>query len=463
MNHSRFSQLGGVLIALCAFLGAASPASAIDDQVLSSARVVIRTTPGGTRLRFVARDPALTIPAPGSADDPVWTRPYPEGFSRLYLQVQLFTSQGRRATALFPALEGWRYGRSGRSIVYSGAQDRDAEFEYYPDLLTRPNSAYPWWGGAITRFTAASNKRIKVRADLSQVDLGTEPFPDLGIRVVLYDKRWCVHFDEDSIRESSADTFSAKTRVVGSLTDCRAASFGFQSPCGYADGIDSDDYHQTDTRWEAGLPVDPFGVCEGECSGGGLCVGRNRQDGQFLTSTTDCSCVMPEAPCGDTAPLCGGECPQGQYCETFQRAFGGNECACLPEQATPCSGLPGVCAGDCPQGWQCRTTTQLPDSCTCGPPNDCPAGTYREQLRGGPPLCWPAGCPGDDVYPTCGGDCGAGLECMPLDRIIGAGCLCAPPQACDEFEGYQCPAGEVCTHFLFPIVDPRPPNQCVEF
>jgi len=168
-------------------------------------------------------------------------------------------------------------------------------------------------------------------------------------------------------------------------------------------------------------------------------------------------CVGPTDPCGLTAPVCNGSCPTGETCTFFGTANTPN-CGCIPDGSTACGGTPGVCGGVCPSGEVCTTVFELPalggdPLCTCATPGECgatglecPPGFGCALIPPDPPICVPVGCPGSWTYPGCGGDCGVGATCAPIDVFGFQTCVCSSSAAvCDtSCSGYLCPRDQTC-------------------
>jgi len=176
-----------------------------------------------------------------------------------------------------------------------------------------------------------------------------------------------------------------------------------------------------------------FPQCSGSCAGGGVC-------GPDISSGA-CICISPSSPCGDTSPVCNGTCPTGEQCVGFGTDPLFRGCGCIPVGATPC-GSPGVpvCGGICPADQECNVTFGLPifgggPFCSCTRPGpcgqngggECPNGFGCGIIPPGPASCFPLACTGADPFPTCGGGCGDGGECLPLSVGTFDGCSCMVP------------------------------------
>jgi hypothetical protein len=166
-----------------------------------------------------------------------------------------------------------------------------------------------------------------------------------------------------------------------------------------------------------------------------------------VSDCTDASLLGLPTGCGDTAPMCNGECPPDAECATLGGPGAFATCGCLPIGSTPC-GDPGVpaCGGICPNDENCGSIfTTFGSGCMCGVP-ECGNGfSYGGAPQDGAPFgCYPNLCGSD--YPTCSADpCGNGGTCSPFEAGSGSftGCICADPLPCDA-GGFECPVGEVC-------------------
>jgi hypothetical protein len=176
--------------------------------------------------------------------------------------------------------------------------------------------------------------------------------------------------------------------------------------------------------------------------------------GKFLAKNAvappDCADATLGAPppCGDSAPTCDGPCGAGEECGST----GGGQCGCLPIGSSPCGDhLAPACGGDCPSGQPCNplyppVSQQGPVGCACDAPS-CPNGFAWGIDDFGQGGCFPVGCSG--TYPTCGGACGEGGGCSPLNVTLVSPpltmCICAESAPCCG-GGYECGAGDVCTN-----------------
>jgi len=169
-------------------------------------------------------------------------------------------------------------------------------------------------------------------------------------------------------------------------------------------------------------------TCTGLCSGDARCGGDYYVNG--------CACVSPNQPCGDTAPVCNGQCPTGEECANIG-GVPSPSCGCLPVGSTGCGAVYPECGeGDCPAGTTCLGTTftccggVTIDGCACltGPPpppcgGTCPPGWQCVQFPGQGPMCIPPFCTGGSGAPVCDGTCSEpGTTCQELSGL----CFCLP-------------------------------------
>ena len=150
--------------------------------------------------------------------------------------------------------------------------------------------------------------------------------------------------------------------------------------------------------------------------------GRFIARGAEASALSDCNDESLFGPCGE-APNCGGACEGDGVCAP-DLDFQGCRCI-LPTDA--CGGTSPVCNGACSGGEECTSLPGYPyPNCLC-------VGTE--------PLCETSG------FPTCGGPCGAGLECRPVGSSIGGNtCACQNVSAGCGNLGGACPAGTYCLH-----------------
>lgn len=182
---------------------------------------------------------------------------------------------------------------------------------------------------------------------------------------------------------------------------------------------------------------------------------RTQDAGRFLAKNAvapaDCDDATlgapPPPPCGD-APTCDGSCGPGEECGST----GGGQCGCLPAGSSPCGDhLAPACGGDCPGGQACNPlyppiSQSGPVGCACNAPS-CGNGFAWGIDDFGQGGCFPISCSG--TYPTCGGACGEGGVCSPLQVTFVSPpftmCICAEAAPCCG-GGYECSGGDVCTN-----------------
>jgi hypothetical protein len=219
-----------------------------------------------------------------------------------------------------------------------------------------------------------------------------EPQGAVAVIVEMGETRLCAVFDGEAIRRDEANFFVGRKAPTPSIATC-------------------------DVDALLGIPCETSETCSGVCAGGAECGGE---------PLVGCQCVSPDQPCGDTAPVCNGECPVGEECSNT----GGvpySSCACLPAGSTGCGTVDPVCGdGDCPAGLECNLTTFTccggftfeACGCTSGPP-DPPCGgtcpdTWQCLIGPGIELCIPYFCSGGSGAPVCDGTCNASTECTTL-------------------------------------------------
>ncbi|MBY0275112.1 hypothetical protein K2Z84_07215 [Candidatus Binatia bacterium] len=376
-----------LLLALGIWSGTAPAA----DHVVGGTQLRLRRTPAGGTLTLMLRDVAA-IPAPGSADDPSTTG----------MLVTLF-GRGSGEEASLSAAPG--KGRPGW-VVQSAARVTYA----YVNADAGPGSS------TLQSATLRTGSGLRLRARSAGLDLsGAEG--GVAVRVEWGSERVCAVFDGAAIRHDEAGFFLGVKAAVPALPDCDDATL-LGATC-------------TDTG----------GSCGGTCPGDSVCGGN---------SLIGCSCVSPHQPCGDSAPVCNGECPAGEECST---TTGGpfTTCGCLPVGSMACGDLYESCGGgDCPAGTSCYGfTLSILRYCACAsePPTDpcggdCPAGwSCVGPVPGMPATCIPPFCGGGSGAPACDGSCDGGVPndtCTP----IGGTCFCV--EHCGGGEPYPT-CGGTCT------------------
>lgn len=391
------------------------------DQPISGRLVKLKSSAGGAQLAFVSEDPAIPFPAIGSADDPASGSPGG-------IVVEVFTAAEPTDFLSAPAglgSPGWKAS------------------QYGIDSYRYRNSA----GVSVSRLRKVAlteSGRLRIRADAG-LTLAAPPGA-VAIRVTTGSLRSCAVFAGASVRRDVAGTFVARGAPAPAVPDCDDATLATAVgvPCG-------------DAAWPE---------CGGACPEGGTCAGESIGG--------PCRCIFPTQPCGETAPLCHGQCPAGEQCYQMDDFIPGsiNACACAPTGEPPCGATGQACnAGNCPAGLACDSIpgfgiyegqcSCVDPSATCGPGyGSCPPDfecTFFPPGAGGTWSCLPTVCGG--TYPTCGGTCADGRACVPLDASSIQLCVCATPSlSCDEGlacgEGLTCPAGEACTLVPNPLGPP---------
>jgi hypothetical protein len=325
---------------MCSMLGASAvftvPALAGPIDV---DRLDIKRTATREWLTFSARDPSWTLPAPSPSDD----GPGP-------IRVELFSSaEPFGATLTVPELASpsvWRVSRSKDGLVLG---------------FRLRNSGAPNEAGDFSSARLRNTGRLRLVARRSGLTLDA-PQGQVGIRITLATGVLCALFHGDTVVTDRAGKFVGKGARAADIPDCETETLGGATPCGATPGV-----------YE----------CTGECPPGEQCV----VDDPF---TPTCHCVGPASPCGDTAPMCNGTCPDGSTC-TLTSSGTFPTCGCL---------APGAC------------------------------GDFS-------------------TYPTCGGSCDGGMSCYPYSAQTGqflssAGCTCATPGPCSCGGGFACPPGQIC-------------------
>jgi hypothetical protein len=234
------------------------------------------------------------------------------------------------------------------------------------------------------------------------------------------------------VRRDEGGRFVARDAAADGLSDCSDASL--LAPL----ALDCDS-------------LGDYPTCGGPCPAGTSCT---------TGPGSTCACIGPPPPCGNTEPSCNGACPSGEECVGI---YDGSPnylgCTCTPIGVTPCgANLESCDNGACPANETCQFFRVDPGIYVCGcfdPNQPCGAGPGvcppdSECLPtpggGGHYACVPTFCGGP--YPTCGGTCAEGKNCVPVSSLGAGLCVCASPE--NECEGLMCggltcPAGEVCT------------------
>lgn len=350
--------------------GAASAA----DHVIGGTQLRLRRTPHGGTMTLLLRD-VNVLPVPGSADDP----------SLAGMTITLFGRGSEQKAKLF-ALPG--VGRAGWLV-------RTVPRLSYSYALP---GALP---GAPTPRTAVlrDGTGLRVRARATGLDLGAAEGA-VAVRVEWGAERVCTIFDDAAVRRDEPGFFVGVKADAPQIADCDDATLG-TAACGL-DG----------------------GVCGGRCAGDGVCGGN---------VMTGCLCVSPSQPCGDSAPVCNGECPAGEECAT---TTGGPYpgCGCLPIGSMACGEVSGSCGdGDCPAGTSCYGfSLSVVHYCACAsepppPPcgGECPDGwTCVGPVPGFPETCVPPFCNGGSGAPVCDGSCAGGNPYDTCTTLGSSACIC---------------------------------------
>lgn len=402
----RTANVSKPLLALV-LLGGLVGAAGAADQPISGKLLKLKSSSSGARLTFVSRDPAVPFPPLGSADDP--SAGTPGGMT-----IDLFTTGPASTTTAGPGV-----GRPGWATV-DGAAD---------GYLYRGTTATP-----VRKVVLRQEKVLNVRGDDVGLDLSA-PLGAVAIRITTGTLRSCALFGAATVRRDEAGDFLARGASASALADCSDATLQNALSTGCTGG-------------------DDWPTCGGSCANDGVCA---------PTPFGSCTCAFPSSPCGGTAPVCNGECGAGEECAVIEDGLPGEggACVCTPIGVTPC-GAPedATCGGGCASGSHCEllTTTSgsscscLDDDAMCGPggPGACPIAdsTCTYQPVSGNWICLPTFCGG--TFPTCGGTCGGGKVCVPVESVGGPElCVCATPSlSCGEGVcegGLTCPSGEVCT------------------
>jgi len=378
-----------VLAAIVLLHGVAGSAAATDHPV-AGRRLVLKRTAGHEKLVLELNDPTVPVPAAGNADDPTTAG----------LQLDLLGGNSlATATLSAPSGTGWS-AKTGITTRYRYT-----------------NPAAPAGPSPIRLVNLRDGRGLKIVARQVGLPL-TAPEGRIAVRITMGGTRICAAFDDGSVRKDAAGMFLAKDAAVPAGSTC-------------SDG-------------DLGVPCASSPSCEGACAGDGQCGG---------TFALGCVCASPSQPCGDTAPVCNGQCPAGEECANI----GGvpyPSCGCLPTGSTPCGGVYPSCGdGDCPPGLACFTdtftccggTTITNCACLSGPPpppcgGTCPPGWTCVQIPGQPEFCLPPPCQGGAGAPTCDGTCSASTDhCIAFQS---SSCFCLP--ACDGGDpGTTC--GGTCT------------------
>ncbi len=287
------------LLALAASTAMSATATAADHPFDAKALSIDRTT-NGVRLKLASRDASFGFPVVGSDDDP--TLPVSGG-----LLVEVFTL----AEALTGQTAPSGLGNPGWTVANGRYRYRNRQ------------------GSSVSAFRSVSLRQGRlVRIALHDSGLAaTAPLVAVAVRVTSGAQRSCTVFQGDSIRRDTTGRLRARNGTAAGLADCSDASV--------LDAL-------TTTCSSTATPE-----CIAECPSEGVCA---------LDIGGGCSCVFPTEPCGDTAPVCNGECAVGEECVTVATGFPFPGCACTPIGVTPCAASePATCGGECSGGQVCTS------------------------------------------------------------------------------------------------------------
>ena len=355
-------------LALAALLTILGPAAHAADDPISGQRLTLKSMRDGTgKLVFTSRDPGLVVPEAGSADDPRTSG----------ARVELFLADGNRLFWILPAQgaePGWSAPANPPSYRYANRKPVN---------------------GQVGTLRLTNNGR---RGALN-VTLATVAFPSpierVGIRLTMGAQRSCAYFDVATVKRDTSTTFLAANAPDTRLADCSDLALSGAVACGDAAAPEcagscpgellcSSDGGAGCACVAPPTPTPPLAchlddsapLCfQGACPDGSTC-GPDGSGG--------CTCISASQPCGDTAPVCNGQCPSGEVCLSTGGLPGSDGCACLPEGSTGCSvAADPQCGGDCPDGLTCNSifyhlgfTYCQCMSGGCGPGGaPCPPGT----------------------------------------------------------------------------------------
>ncbi len=359
------------------------------DQPLPGDRLVAAKGASREKLVVVLQHPSIGVPEPGGLDDPLSAG----------LHVQLFALDGQDGAELVaPPGAGWT-ARTGDTTRY-----------------TYKNRSAPGGPSPIRSIKIVEGKSIRIVARAAGLALAG-PQTAVGVRVEMGTTRLCAVFDGDSVRRDRAGRFVARDADAPTFAECNDEAL-------------------------YGIPCSETSTCGGVCSGDGECGGSEE---------LGCFCASPSDPCGETHPVCNGQCPTGEECGPIVGApF--TTCGCLPIGSTACGDVYPTCGdGDCPEGSDCYAT----DFTCCGglsieycacltePPTDpcggCPQGFQcLAPSPQDPYSCIPLFCSGGSGAPVCDGACGAPATCRDFFGV----CFCL--EACDGGSPYPT-CGGTCT------------------
>jgi hypothetical protein len=314
MDRAGFATASAALSMLLLLAGPATPAAAA-DHVVGGTQLSLRANATATRgaLSLTLHDPAIPVPAVGSADDPSATGVTLTVFAR---------GTGTQGTLVTRALPGHWVARTAVSgaVAY---RFRDAAASYA--------------NANLLGVTLRTGRGVTLDARTPGIALGGD-VRAVAVRVAWGATRVCTVFDVAAVKREKLGSFVARAAAAPALADCDDASLA-----------------------AAAQPTCDAGSCPGFCTGPGLECGLVPDP-----VTPSCACI-PVEPCPDgcpegwicaypenggfctppfcdgTSPTCSdGSCEPGTECSPSPVGL----CFCL----TPCSGgdpYP-TCGGTCP-------------------------------------------------------------------------------------------------------------------
>ena len=373
MMNMRFRALLFTLVAGLAFAG---PVGAV-DTTLSNARLLLSYDGADERerLSFRASGGSYLLPGADLAGDRL------AGSGTL----EIITREGRDFTFLdfrINAGGDWRRTLSGGWQFRGGKRDK-------------------------VRRISISPKRITIMLqEGARAATGQAGFVGMRFEVhVLGGASWrvCARFSGDEILRDSEGRLLARHLRSSDLANCDDAEL--------------------------------YGACEELSAGEGDCRGSCGEGQCGYDAAQGCQCSNPGLPCGDIPYEeyhCVGSCGEGGSCEADDWD---EECRCV-DATMPCGETAPVCGGTCPEGKLCRQSPNnghilYPPSCEC----------YRPGATSG------STCGASD-FPTCGGECFDDDVCRPVTSPPGnsEACVCHDPNASCGDSAYACPPGSYCYH-----------------
>jgi hypothetical protein len=440
--------------------------SAAADHPIAGARLVVKRSGSTTTFRFVSRDPALLLPQPGSADDPVAVGATVDVFSAV---------EGSATLAMPPGLgtPGWRVAHSEYSYMNSGA----------------PAAPSPVHTATLKQGRVA---RILARALGLPLTTGLGP---VGIRITTGAERSCALFPASTIRRDVPGRFLAERSSTVGLTDCSNGALGgamttttlattsttttttstttstlFQCGNGIVEpGEQCDDGGTAFPTSQClgffcGLPGFSNGCqCCTNASPGGCCDPSAYYDmhrAQCLSTRCDPPFECPTGGCEPDHTCCS---PNGGECLTWEPLYypdtvvgwpccSGEECRgevdginrfCCTRDAGTCTSDGECCTGHCASG-ACAACFEDGASCTTSAEcctSKCVGGICACKTHG--ESCWP------NTGQCCGGGCDALAGCFDTCQTTGSACSneIVPPCCSGSCTGGVCdcsPAGAPC-------------------